>query len=83
MDEFEKKRKHRASSSSVESLTSNRSHPSPIVGKQEARKSFGTSRPSLDEKERSQWEEKFSQKVKGRLRALTSGKDRDGAKIAT
>jgi len=83
MDEFEKRRQHRGSNSSVESLNSNGTQPSPIVGKPEARRSFGTSRASLDERERSHGEEKLSQKVKGRLRAFTTGsKDRDGGKIA-
>lgn len=86
MDEFEKKRKHRNSHSSAESLAvSPTAQYSPIVGKREARKSFGTSRPSLDERDRTTHvEEKLSQKFKGRLRAFTaSGKDRDSAKSAT
>lgn len=68
MDEFEKKRKHRGSQSSVESMNS---IPSPIMGKQEHSKNFGVLQ---------QGEEKFTQKVVGRLRALTGGKDRDEGK---
>lgn len=80
MDAFEKKRKQRAgSSSSVESLTSS---PSPIIGKPEARRSFGTSRPTLDEKDRNHGEEKLSQKFKGRLRALTGGHREEGKAVA-
>jgi len=79
MDEFEKKRKHRDSNSSVESLHSNGTLPSPIVGKQESRRSFGTSRPSM-EKDRSLEQEKRSHGFKGRLRALTGGKEREEAK---
>jgi hypothetical protein len=82
MDEFEKKRKHRDSSASVESLGSPTAQHAPIIGKREVRRSFGSSRPSLDE--RSHDEEKLSRKFKGRLRAFTTGgKDRDGAKPAT
>lgn len=74
MDAFETKRKNRADShSSIESLTSNGTLPSPILGKQEARKSFGTSRRSLDERDRGHEDEKLRQKVKSRLRALTGG----------
>jgi hypothetical protein len=79
MDAFEKKRKGRAgSNSSVESISFNGSHPSPIISKREGRRSFGTSRPSLDEKDRGHGEEKLGQKVKGRLRAFTSGGREDG-----
>jgi len=80
MDAFERKRKHRAGShSSVESLPSS-GLPSPIVGKQEARRSFGTSRRSLGEK--GHGEEKLSQKFKGRLRAFTGGNREDGKAAA-
>jgi len=70
MDEFEKKRKHRGSQSSVESMTS---MPLPAMGKQEYSRNFGVSQ---------QGEDKFTQKVVGRLRALTGGKDRDEGKHA-
>lgn len=80
MDEFEKKRKHRDSNSSVESLHSNGTLPSPVVGKQESRRSFGTSRHSMDEKDRSLEQEKRSHGFKGRLRALTGGKEREEPK---
>lgn len=71
MDAFETKRKHRDSNSSVESLPSRT--PSPIVAKQEYRRSFGGPRPSLDG-ERVQGEEgKIGKMFKGRLRAFTTG----------
>ena len=77
MDVYEKQRKHRGSSSSVESLET--SLPTPIMGKSEKRRSFGRlSLGDLDRTDlRKEKEEKSANtlkvKVKGRLRALTGG----------
>lgn len=75
MDEFEKKRQHRGSSSSVDSLVS--SNGSPVKDRRqsserEGRRSTGFGRPSLDAV-REMVEEKKSHKIVGRLRALTGG----------
>ena len=75
MDVYEQQRKHRGSSSSIESLDS--ALPAPIMGKPEKRKSF--TRLSLGDMDRievkREKEEKstLKVKVKGRLRALTGG----------
>jgi len=79
MDEFEKKRQHRGSSSSVESLVSSTGSPvkdsRKSFSERERRKSTGFGRPSLDILKEA-LEEKNSKFV-GRLRAMTGGRDRD------
>lgn len=78
MDVYEQQRKHRGSSSSIESLDSALSPP--VMGRPEKQKSFGRlSLGDLDRADaRAEKEEKNSAntlkvKVKGRLRAFTSG----------
>jgi hypothetical protein len=81
MDEFERKRQHRGSSASMDSLAL--SSGSPVKdGRQstperEGRRSTSFGRPSLDAV-REMIEEKKSRKFVGRLRALTGGKEREG-----
>jgi hypothetical protein len=65
MDDFEKKRQHQSTTSSVESFSSSNGAPSRPA---EGRRSFGAARPILDH-----GEDKKSHGLKGRLRALTSG----------
>ena len=80
MDEFEKKRQHRGSSSSVDSFIS--SNGSPVkdgrqsTSEREARRSTGVGRPSWDAA-REMIEEKKSHKFVGRLKVFTGGRDRD------
>ena len=80
MDEFEKKRQHRGSSSSVDSLVSSNGSPAKESRKsspeQEGRRSTGVGRPSLDIV-REALEEKKGSKFVGRLRALTGGRERE------
>jgi hypothetical protein len=80
MDEFEKKRKHRDSSSSVDSLISSSGSPVKEGGKsfseREARRSTGAGRPSL-EVVRELLDEKKGSKFVGRLRAFTGGRERE------
>jgi hypothetical protein len=96
MDEFEsKKRKHRDSNTSVESLASSsgsnssRSHPQDasierrLSNPKEGRRSVTFGRPgrlSLEERlmvQPTDGERHLGSKIKGRLRALTGGKDRE------
>ena len=83
MDKFEKKRKHRGSSSSVDSWVL--SNGSPIKdGRQrtperEGQRCTGLGRPSQDAF-REMREEKKSHKLVGRLRALTGGREREEKK---
>lgn len=81
MDEFEKKRQHPGSSSSVDSLLL-LSNGSPCKDRRksserEERRSTGGGRPSLDAV-REVVEEKKGKRIVGRLRALTGGREREG-----
>jgi hypothetical protein len=80
MDEFEKKRQHPGSSSSVDSLLLSNGRPGKDRRKsseREERRSTGVGRPSLDAV-REVVEEKKGKKIVGRLRALTGGREREG-----
>ena len=95
MDEFDKKRKHRDSNTSVESLASSSgsnssiSHPQKtsiekeFSSPKEGRRSITFGRPSrrsFEDRPRVQaidGEGHLGNKIKGRLRALTGGKDRE------
>ncbi|KAG0646051.1 hypothetical protein D0Z07_8041 [Hyphodiscus hymeniophilus] len=76
MDAFEakKRRSHRGSSSSVDSLlsSSNGSPAKERAAEREGRGSTGVGRPSLDAV-RELFEERKGRKIVGRLRALTGG----------
>jgi hypothetical protein len=81
MDEFEKKRQHPGSSSSVDSLLL-LSNGSPgkdrrKSSEREERRGTGGGRPSLDAV-REVVEEKKGKRIVGRLRALTGGREREG-----
>jgi hypothetical protein len=80
MDEFEKKRKHRGSSSSTDSLLSSNGCPvkdrRPSTAEREGTRSVGLGRRSLDTA-REMIGEKKSHKLVGRLRALTGGREKE------
>jgi hypothetical protein len=82
MDEFEKKRKHRGSSSSVDSLVSSNGSPIKTESRKtfsdrEGRRSTSIGRPSLDDVVRGAFEDKKSSKFVGRLRAFTGGREKE------
>jgi hypothetical protein len=81
MDEFERKRQHRGSSSSVDSLVSPAGSPVKVrrQSSEKEGRSVGFGRPSQDIV-RERVEEKKSHKIVGRLRAFTGG--RQEAKIS-
>lgn len=81
MDEFEKKkRQHRGSSASADSLVSPEFRPLKEnrndSSEREGRSSAGIRRPSLDAV-REMVEEKKSHRFVGRLRTLAGGRDKD------
>jgi hypothetical protein len=80
MDEFERKRKHRGSSGSADSMVSSNGSPVKDVTRsnmeRDAQRSTGFGRASIDAV-RATVEEKKSHKIVGRLRALTGGRERE------
>ena len=82
MDEFERRRKHRDCSSSVDSLLSSSHASSPVKEsekqRRDARTSTGNGRSSLDDAAvREAHEDKKGSRFVGRLRALTGGRERE------
>ena len=80
MDEFEKKRQHRDSSSSVDSFVLSNGGPVKEKTEREEWRSMGVGRPSRPSSDASREvvEDRTSHKIVGRLRALTGGQREKG-----